>query len=176
MPDLAALTNTLSHAALHSLRPRAFEDLVYHYIRDRYPDCRVAMTKRTRDGGFDLVCIDSANGPFIVEAKKYTRTRLSVSVVRELAGVQLINQIPSSIIVTTGRPTHEALREQQRLNNTTSYKLSIHDIQDVLSWLDKRLTSEVRIDLRRVIGDHYLANTPVRYVVYDPASGKLEFT
>lgn len=160
---------------LLSLSSRQFEEFTQHYIRDVF-DCEVAMTKQTRDGGFDLICFDSEYGPFVVECKRYSRTKVGVDLVRQLAGVQLINNIPISFIVTTGQITGAALRERRRLNSFTEYRMEIRDIYDLLDWLGKKIVegenTPIYIDLKAPLDS--IDFGPIRSgFFYDSAEGKL---
>lgn len=151
---------------LLNLSPRQFEEFTSHYIRDVF-GCEVVMTKQTRDGGFDLLCFDSDKGPFIVECKHYNRTKVGVELVRQLAGVQLINAVPRSFIVTTGQITGAALRERSRLNSFTDYQMEIRDIHDLLDWLGKKIAggenTPVCVDFGFVYaGCHRFTYDPVR--------------
>jgi hypothetical protein len=161
---------------LLKLSPRQFEEFTSHYVRDLF-DCEVTMTKQTRDGGYDLMCFDSEIGPFIVECKRYQKTKLGVDLVRQLAGVQLINDIPTSFIVTTGQPTCEALRERARLNSFTEYQMEIRDIDDLLDWLGKKIrtadNTRTHINIAEVLSS--IGFGPVRTALtYDPLTKKLQ--
>jgi hypothetical protein len=180
IPSLIGAVKRISERCdLYQLTPRQFEQLSFHYVSDVF-DCEPVMTKQTRDGGYDLSCFDSENGPFIVECKKYERVNVGVNVVRQLVGVQVLNGIPKALIVTTGRVTRDALREQKKLNTFTHYHLDVHDIDDLMAWLQKKaqepVTLPVIIPVRQLLGDSgFLFDSKVQYLIYDPRAGTLNF-
>jgi hypothetical protein len=72
---------------IHDVAPRQFEEIAYSYFRNTI-NGSVELTLATRDGGYDLFCVDSSAGPFIVEAKRY-HGKVGVSIVRALFGVMV---------------------------------------------------------------------------------------
>jgi hypothetical protein len=172
-----SLSPLRGRADILDLSPRQFEQLTFHYIQDVL-DCKPAMTKMTRDGGYDLVCFDSEHGPFIVESKKYCRTRVGVTLVRQLAGVQLVNKVPLSFIVTTGELTRDALRERARLNSFTDYRMEVRDINDLLTWLGKKITvaerEPVYMDITAPLKSIGLSFSRRYTFTYDPTKKELQ--
>lgn len=159
----------------HDMSPRQFEEFTYFYTKD-FLECDVVMTKQTKDGGYDLIGLDTEKGPIIIEAKKYKSKRIDVSIIRQMAGVQLINNIPNSIIVTTGKITKDAIREKQKLNHLTNYQLDIHDIEDLMSWLNLIRNDIVKIEIRSILDNiGFLENTPVSYMVCDRKENTFQF-
>ena len=165
-----------THDNFCDMTPRQFEQLTYFYVREVL-HCDVTMTKSTRDGGFDLVGLDTDSGPIVIEAKKYNKKRIDVSIIRQMAGVQLINDVPNSVIVTTGKVTKDAIRERNRLNTFTKYQLDIHDINDLMVWLGQVKKDVVKIDIRSILNKiGFLHNSPINYMIYDINENKLKFS
>jgi Restriction endonuclease len=172
IPDLAlAVSQMTKREDLHLLRPRQFEYLTFCYIKDIL-DCNLVMTKETRDGGYDLICFDSVIGPFIVEAKKYNKKKVDVSIIRQLVGVQARDGIPKSILVTTGQVTADAIRERDKFK-WTPYSLEIHDIDDITSWLNKKANEQIKIDMKSILAR--IGFISDKDLVYDPDKKSLLF-
>ncbi len=85
-----------------------------------------------------------------------------------MAGVQLINDVPNSVIVTTGKVTKDAIRERNRLNSFTKYQLDIHDINDLMVWLGRVKKDVVKIEIKSILNKiGFLDNSHVKYMIYD---------
>lgn len=63
--------------ALYNLSPHLFEELIAHILRDF--GFEVALTLRTRDGGIDIVAIQTnlagIDTRYIIECKRWARHR-----------------------------------------------------------------------------------------------------
>jgi hypothetical protein len=95
---------------LFSIDPRFFEELVASiYAELGY---KVILTKRTRDGGRDIICLthkDGMNVKLIIECKRYAAHRkISVSQVRSLFGVSQSERVTQALLATTSRFTESA--------------------------------------------------------------------
>ena len=99
------------------ITPRRFEELVGDVYRNL--GFSVRITAQTHDGGFDLVLVERSTGEqILVECKRYTNgAMVGVDLVRQLIGVQLLQDIPRAKLVTTGNFTSQASRTAQRADS-----------------------------------------------------------
>jgi restriction system protein len=99
---------------LHSLGGRGFEELIASLYREMGYD--VALTKKTRNGGVDVVALSSTPAR---KDKKYiqckcTSGKVPVGIVRELYGVISDDKIPSGVVVSLSGYTSEAIKFAER--------------------------------------------------------------
>lgn len=90
----------------------------------------VKVTKRTRDGGFDIIATKEEPIPFtvIAECKHWTTNKVDVKVVRSVYGVQNAMRANKAVVVTSSKFTRDARRfaeNQQEL-------MTLWDIDDLL--------------------------------------------
>ncbi|WBL23845.1 restriction endonuclease [Zunongwangia sp. HRR-M8] len=120
---------------LYILNPRKFEELIASILEDLGFD--IELTKATRDGGSDIIArIKNAVTSFLilVECKRYSpNNKVSVDIVRQVAGVHTLKNPSKSIIVTTSTFTKDAIKEAGKLNE----KLDLKDYYDLKDWLKK---------------------------------------
>ncbi|MCA9026790.1 MAG: restriction endonuclease [Planctomycetaceae bacterium] len=118
---------------IHSLSPRAFEELVAQLLSDM--GYNVQLTPRQKDGGYDVLAeADLPAGRILtlVECKKWSPNNpVSVEVVRGLYGVLNISNATHAMIATTSRFTRDA----HQLQDSIKYQLSLKDFDDIKSWL-----------------------------------------
>lgn len=118
---------------LYSITPRDFEELVAE-IFDRQ-GFNVELTKATRDGGKDIVAIQSSMGiklKYIVECKRYARdNKVTLDIVQRLYGVKMAENANKAILVTTSSFTKDA----NKFASQHCWDLSLKDNGDLLSWL-----------------------------------------
>lgn len=105
-------------------------------------DCKIELTCISRDGGYDILCIDSEKGKFLAEVKRYRQNRkVGVAIVRQLAGVLVRENESRGIIVTTSDFTQDAFQEAITLQSgSQSYPvyIDLYSINELLSYLDLR--------------------------------------
>lgn len=112
------------------------EDIVAAIFREHL-DCRVEQTKRTRDNGYDLLCFDSESDPFIVEVKHTKGERvIGVSVVRELIGTMMLEDMDRAFLVSSSRFSRDA-KETAKRASAHSLQLQLKDREDILDWLEQ---------------------------------------
>lgn len=129
---------------LYDIDPRKFEELVAYIFSSH--GFMVELTKRTRDGGRDIIAIKSDLGiqsKFLIECKRYAIDRpVSVDLVRNLYGVQMQEGANKSVLATTSRFTNDA-RIFANTKNTTEWCMDLKDFEDIRQWIgatvDKRL-------------------------------------
>jgi restriction system protein len=120
---------------LHLLNPRQFEELIADiFAQHRFS---VELTKRTRDGGRDIIAVKSDLDipvKYIIECKRYSRgTPVGVGLVRNLYGVQMQEGANKSVLATTSRFTAHAKTFAQGVN-TTNWQMSLKEFDDVVKW------------------------------------------
>ncbi|MCP3854036.1 MAG: restriction endonuclease [Actinomycetia bacterium] len=88
--------------------PTRFEHVIASIFRD--VGYTVEVTRRTQDGGKDLVILQDGHTHAIVEVKRH-RQRVGVELVRQLLGVQLRDGERRAILVASNGFTSGAIRE-----------------------------------------------------------------
>lgn len=98
---------------------------------------QVELTKRTRDGGKDIIALrkrDGNNKKILIECKHWSN-KINVKVIRELIGVAVTQgEMPTGIILaTTSNFTRDA--KKISLNSTIPIELELRDYNDILNWI-----------------------------------------
>ena len=118
---------------IYKIPSREFEELLKELLESK--GFSVDMTKQTRDGGYDLIALQSSGGydhKFLVECKRYSQERkVGISIVRELLHVLDKENANRAMIVTTSTFSRDVIAER----NLTPYKLDLHDIGDLKGWI-----------------------------------------
>lgn len=120
---------------LLQLEPHTFEEVVAELLRSQ--GFEVNLTKRTRDGGYDLIALTRQGGfplKFLVECKRYTTEKIGIEIVRSLMYVVKQEEANKGIIATTSYFTRDARDHQQ---STHPYLLDLRDRTDILSWIQR---------------------------------------
>jgi restriction system protein len=122
---------------------RKFEELVAELFNGF--GYEVELTKRTRDGGKDIVAIKrnaEADVKYLIECKRPNPGKpVGVKTVRELHSVKITEGATKAILATTTHFTHDAkqLFEQHR------WELELRDFESIQQWIAEYL----RIQRRR---------------------------
>jgi hypothetical protein len=119
---------------LYSLSPRRFEELIAK-LWDGF-GYTVELTKRTRDGGYDVVAIGNnlLKTKYIIECKRYRKdASVGVGFVRQLHGVVDSKGVTKGVLATTGSFTASAV-EHLKLH---PWLLEGKDFEGVVSWLNE---------------------------------------
>lgn len=118
---------------LHSLDPRKFEELVARLLEDN--GCEVTLTKRTRDGGYDIFGRIKgliASPVFLAECKRYAPdNKVGVEVVRGLYGVTEIHRANLGLVITSSSFTKDAHEEKLRIGD----RIELKEFNDLCAWL-----------------------------------------
>jgi len=118
---------------LHKLESRKFEELVAHLLEDQ--GCEVTLTKRTRDGGYDVLGrmkSGPANLLFLAECKRYSpENKVGVEVVRGLYGVTEAHRANLGLVITTSSFTRDAREEKLRIGP----RIDLKEYSDLCAWL-----------------------------------------
>lgn len=136
---------------VYTVHPRKIEMIVESIFKEHL-NCRVELTKATRDGGKDLICFDADDSKFIVEVKRYGRdSRIGIGIIQRFAGVMLTENVSKGVVVTTSSFTKDARVAAERIvaDSKDIISLSLNDEADLLSWL-KALRSEHMTDAERI--------------------------
>ncbi|NYT69994.1 restriction endonuclease [Pusillimonas noertemannii] len=145
--DVSRITNTIPElirliqedsSCLHRISPREFEEIIAEIFRAQGYDVR--LTKRTRDGGKDVIAIHrnelGLETCYFIECKRHALDRkVDVGIVRGVYGVHSAMNGPNkSIVVTTSTFTPDA-REFVGNGLRSSWDMELKDIRDVMGWI-----------------------------------------
>lgn len=126
---------------MHDLHPRRFEELVAKLLEDQ--GCEVTLTKRTRDGGYDLLGrmkSGLADLLFLAECKRYgPESKVGVEVVRNLYGVTELNKANLGLIITTSSFSKDAREEKLRIGP----RIDLKEFSDLCDWLSPYKTNNL---------------------------------
>jgi restriction system protein len=118
---------------IYGLSPRKFEELVAKLLEEQ--GCSVNLTKRTRDGGYDIFG-KFQSGPvnltFLAECKRYAPdNKVGVEIVRGLYGITEIHKANLGLLITSSSFTKDAYEEKIRIGP----RIDLKDYSDLCSWL-----------------------------------------
>lgn len=120
---------------LRSIDSRLFEKVVAEIFRDK--GFSVELTPQTRDGGKDIIAVQSNSFGkmlYVVECKRYSENNhVGVEIVRNLFGVQQANRASMGIIATTSFFTSSAIQFASPLQ----YNISLKNYHDLKKWLEE---------------------------------------
>jgi len=123
------------NSQLYQIHHREFEEMMAELLKSR--DFEVFLTKKTRDGGTDIIALQNLAGmpiKMLVECKKNAPTRkIGVDVIRGFSHVVNTKQANKGIIFTTSYFTADARKEQQQY---MPYLLDLKDYRDVIGWVN----------------------------------------
>jgi hypothetical protein len=117
------------------LEPHTFEEVVAELLRSQ--GFNVELTKRTRDGGYDLIAISKQGSfplKFLVECKHYTTKKIGIEIVRNLMYVVNQEQANKGIIATTSYFSRDARNHAKKAHE---YLLDLRDKSHILSWIQQ---------------------------------------
>jgi len=121
-------------ALLYELEPRKFEELVARLLEKQ--GCEVTLTKKTRDGGYDIlgrVRSGVADTLFLAECKRYSPNRkVGVELVRGLYGVVEAERANYGVLITTSSFTKDARKETIHMGP----RIQLREYDDLCAWLN----------------------------------------
>jgi len=130
---------------IYKISPREFEEIIAEIFRQQ--GFEVELTKRTRDGGKDVIAIHrNAMGidtRYFIECKRFAPgNKVDIGIVRTLYGVHsALSGANKSIIATTSSFTSEAIKFANE-GLRSKWEMDLKDINDVLGWISSyRYTS-----------------------------------
>lgn len=123
---------------VYYVNPRLLEHVINPIMKE-YLGAEIYTTKASRDGGFDLVCFDSPKGKVLIEVKRYAEHRkISVNLVRSLAGACVRENSDYGVLLTTSDYTHAATKEAKIFNSTGQVypiKLDLLAFKDIVNFI-----------------------------------------
>ncbi len=125
---------------MREIDPREFEEVVAEIFRNK--GFEVVLTKRTRDGGKDIIAISTdglgIKNKYFIECKRHAEdNKVSVDIVRSLQGVKHSKEGPNkTIVATTSYFTADA---KKFVDNeiTSSWDMTLADYNDIAKWLQE---------------------------------------
>jgi HJR/Mrr/RecB family endonuclease len=118
---------------IYQLDSRKFEEFVAKLLEDQ--GCIVKLTKRTRDGGYDILGsmkTASTDIVFLAECKRYSpENKVGIELIRNLYGVTEIQKANLGLLITSSTFTNDALQEKLRIGP----RISLKDYEDLKVWL-----------------------------------------
>jgi hypothetical protein len=123
---------------IYRISPREFEEIIAEIFRQQ--GFEVELTKRTRDGGKDVIAVHrnsmGIDTRYFIECKRYAPdNKVDVGIVRALYGVHSgLSGANKSIIATTSSFTSEAVRFANE-GLKSKWEMDLKDINDVLGWI-----------------------------------------
>ncbi len=131
-------------SSLMTMSPREFEEFMAYIFSTL--GFEVELTKSTRDGGTDLLCIRSFNEmrfKIAVEIKRYKESRpITVSLVRAFVGANQQFKADRMLFVTTSRYTEPA---ETFATNYASHLLSLKDYSQIREWCSVVRSNPVKV-------------------------------
>ncbi|BBO74354.1 hypothetical protein DSCW_17710 [Desulfosarcina widdelii] len=121
---------------LYQISPRKFEEIIAKIFAKH--GFKVELTKKTRDGGRDIIAIRADLGiksKYIIECKRYAVSNpVRVDIVRNLYGVQTKEGANKSVLATTSFFTRDA-KEFANAINTTKWAMDLKNYSDIVRWI-----------------------------------------
>lgn len=118
---------------LYQIHPRIFEELVAEIFSS--VGFSVELTKRSRDGGKDIVAIKYDLGipsRWVIECKRFiNKNKIDIKLVRELFGVKQAGNYQQAVLVTTSSFTKPALDFERQVVG-----LSLKNYNALMKWLN----------------------------------------
>ena len=126
----------LDNSTIYRIGPRDFEEMIAELLRKQ--GFSVELTKQTRDGGYDILAINSVAGfplKFLAECKRYAPDRpISVDIIRAFSYVIDKEKANKGIIFTTSYFTRDAKTEKNSVNGKL---LDFMESADIIQWVNK---------------------------------------
>ncbi|PWW34562.1 restriction endonuclease [Idiomarina loihiensis] len=125
-------------ALIRNIDSRQFEELVAELFRNK--GYEVELTKRTRDGGKDIIAISKDHFgirlKYFIECKYYGESnKVGVDVVRALHGVKNTKDGPNkTIVATTSSFTADAVSFVEK-EAASSWDISLADYDQIMEWI-----------------------------------------
>jgi hypothetical protein len=118
---------------LTAVDSRAFELIVAAIFRRFGMD--VQLTKKTRDGGIDIIAFEDTKytrNHYIVECKHYRQDhKVGLAIVQRLYGIKIAQKATKAFLVTSSSFSRDALKFARQ----HTWEIDLKQHSDVLSWL-----------------------------------------
>jgi len=120
---------------LHALPPRKFEEFIASIFK--YHGFLVELTPETRDGGLDIIAIESnkltGESKYLIECKRYSpENKVGIGIVQRMLGVIEYEKATKGIIATTSTFSKDAILFSNRYSH---HKLTLSDYNSIKYWL-----------------------------------------
>jgi len=120
---------------LYQISPSDFEEMMAEYLRNEGWDVR--LTKKTRDGGYDIVALQHIGSlPFkiIAECKRFTpKRKVGIDILRGFQTVMLKENANKGIIFTSSYFSSEVRKEK---DICLHHQIDLRDYDDIMSWIN----------------------------------------
>lgn len=133
--QISAIFN--DNSRVFGLSPRELEEVVAELLRKQ--NWAVKLTKRTRDGGYDIFALqhlDDIPINMLVECKRLTKGKVGVGTIRSFSHVVGNSDTHMGMIVTTSYFSNIARQEGDR---TMGSKLLFRDYDDLMAWINNQM-------------------------------------
>jgi Restriction endonuclease len=133
------LTLKSSPDLMREISPREFEEVVTEIFRAK--NFEVGLTKRTNDGGKDIIAIHTdelgIKNKYFIECKRYSEDKkIGVALVRALQGVKNTKDGPNkTILVTTSTFTSGAKKFVEK-EASSKWDITLADYETLIGWLN----------------------------------------
>ena len=124
---------------LREISPTEFEQVVAEIFRAK--GFKIDLTKRTRDGGKDIIAIHTdelgIRNKYFIECKRYSEDKkVGVAFVRELQGVKNTKNGPNKIIMVTTSTFTSAAKNFVEHEAASKWDITLADYNNLIDWLD----------------------------------------
>lgn len=128
----------VSPELIRELTSREFEEVIAELFRSK--GFQVDLTKRTRDGGKDIIAIHTdvfgIQNKYFIECKHYAETnKVGVDVVRTLHGVKNTKDGPNKTIVATTSTFTTDARKFVEQEIASKWDMSLADYDEIVKWI-----------------------------------------
>lgn len=137
IPELVSALKS-SPYLLRDLSPREFEEVVAEVFRAK--GFVVDLTKRTRDGGKDIIALHTdelgIRSKYFIECKHYADNhKVGVEIVRALYGVMNIKDGPNKTVLVTTSTFSSDAKGFVESEAASKWDITLADYDDILRWL-----------------------------------------
>lgn len=120
---------------IYTVDPRDFEKIVAELFL--FHGYKARLTKRTRDGGFDIIVEKLLDDgiPFkaVIECKRHSKTRkVDVAIIRAFSAVAWSYKVENAILVTSSTFTKDAIEESKYM----PADMSLRDNKELFKWIE----------------------------------------
>ncbi|RKS23767.1 restriction system protein [Pseudomonas sp. WPR_5_2] len=138
IPDLITALKS-NPALIREISSRDFEELIAEIFRKK--GFHVELTKRTRDGGKDIIAISTdklgIKSKYFIECKRYAEdNKVGVEVVRALHGVKHTKEGPNKTIIATTSSFTKAAKDFVDNEISSSWDMALADFDQIMKWIN----------------------------------------
>ncbi|MEJ1463203.1 MAG: restriction endonuclease [Candidatus Sedimenticola sp. (ex Thyasira tokunagai)] len=124
---------------MREITPREFEEVVTEIFRSK--GFEVDLTKRTSDGGKDIIAIHTdglgIKNKYFIECKRYAKdNKVGVALVRVLQGVRNTKDGPNKTILVTTSSFTSGAKDFVENEASSKWDMSLADYNDLVGWVN----------------------------------------